>query len=167
MDPDSITVKTFGNPTVDARIAMQPYWRRVDMSAINGHGNARSLNRILSAIPNGGTVDGVKLLSPETIELIFHEQANGTDLVVGLPLRFGIGYALGGGGTAATLPWLPTEKTCFWGGWGGSLVIMDCKRKVTFTYVMNKMGEGLLGNSSSVEYVKYVWDVLRGMEGGS
>jgi len=122
------------------------------------------LNKILSAIPNGGVVDGVKLLSPETIELIFREQSNGTDLVISMPMRFGIGYGIGGGGTAQTLPWMPTEKMAFWGGWGGSLEVMDVKRNVTFTYVMNRMGEGTLGNSRSADYVKLVWDILREQE---
>ncbi|EXJ70524.1 beta-lactamase [Cladophialophora psammophila CBS 110553] len=164
MDPNSPTVKAFSNPPMDARVALEPYWRRADMAAVNGHTNARSLNRILRAIPNGGTVDGVKLLSPETVELIFREQANGTDLVIGMPLRFGIGYGLGGGCTAQTVPWLPTEKMCFWGGWGGSLEIMDCHRNVTFTYVMNKMGEGILGNSRSKEFTELVWKILKEQE---
>jgi CubicO group peptidase (beta-lactamase class C family) len=164
MDQNSPMVKTFGNPALDATKAMTPEWRRADMSAVNGHANARSLNRILSAIPNGGSVDGVKLLSPETIELIFQQQSDGPDLVIGMPMRFGIGYGLGGGGTAQTVPWLPTEKMCFWGGWGGSLEIMDLHRKVTFTYVMNSMGAGILGNARSQEYVELVWKILKEQE---
>ncbi|EXJ64527.1 beta-lactamase [Cladophialophora yegresii CBS 114405] len=167
MDPNSPLVKTFGNPPLDARQALLPEWRRADMAAVNGHANARGLNRILSAIPNGGTVDGVKLLSQETVDLIFREQSDGPDLVIGLPMRFGIGYGLGGGGTAQSVPWLPTEKMCFWGGWGGSLEVMDLHRKVTFTYVMNKMGEGILGNSRSQEYVQLVWKILDEQQQGS
>ncbi|KIW77916.1 hypothetical protein Z517_07749 [Fonsecaea pedrosoi CBS 271.37] len=160
MDPNSPAVKTFANPPTDALISLRPEWRAADMSAVNGHTNARALNRVLSAIPNGGSVDGIKLLSPETIELIFREQSNGTDLVIGMPLRFGIGYGLGGGATAQTLPFMPTEKTCFWGGWGGSLEIMDCHRNVTFTYVMNKMGPGIMANDNSKQYVELVWKIL-------
>ncbi|KIW73006.1 hypothetical protein PV04_01161 [Phialophora macrospora] len=164
LDPKSPTVKTFGNPPMDARKALDPAWRQSDMAAVNGHANARSLNRILSAIPNGGAVDGVKLLSPETIDLIFRQQSDGPDLVIGLPLRFGIGYAISGGGTTQSVPWMPAGKLCFWGGWGGSLEIMDLDRKVTFTYVMNKMGEGILGNSRSQEYVQLVWKILQEQE---
>lgn len=161
MDPDSPAVKTFGNPPLDATKSYTPPWRAADMSAVNGHANARSLNRILSAIPNGGVVDGVKLLSPETIELIWRQQADGPDLVIGKPIRFGIGYGIGGGGTAETVPWLPQGKMCFWGGWGGSLEIMDLDHNVTFTYVMNKMGEGIIGNNRSEQYVQLVWETLR------
>ena len=37
---------------------------------------------------------GTRLLSPKGCEAIFEEQANGTDLVLGVPLRFGMGYGL-------------------------------------------------------------------------
>jgi len=43
---------------------------------------------------DGGEVDGVRLLSPRTIELIFDQQSDGIDLAVGLPARLGIGYGL-------------------------------------------------------------------------
>jgi CubicO group peptidase (beta-lactamase class C family) len=94
LGPDSPVVKTFTGPAVNAAEANTPGWRRADIGAANGHGNARSVARILSVIARGGEVDGVRLLSPPTIDLIFREQANGTDLVLGVPLRFGIGYGL-------------------------------------------------------------------------
>jgi len=164
MDQNSPTVKTFNNPPMDARVALLPEWKRADLGAVNGHANARSLARVLSTITLGGSVDGVKLLSPKTIDLIFEEQANGTDLVIGLPMRFGKGYGLTGGGTSQTIPWLPKGRVCFWGGWGGSLVLMDLDRKVTFSYVMNKMGTGILGNVNTELYVKAVYKAL-GVEG--
>ena len=161
LDPASLTIKTLTNPVLDPRATTSAVWRHADMSALNGHGNARSLNKILSAIPNGGTVDGVKLLSPKTIELIFEEQANGADVVLGIPLRFGIGYSLGGGATAQFVPWMPEGKVCFWGGWGGSMEVMDLERKVTFTYVMNKMEAGIVGNTRVKEYIELVWKILK------
>ena len=72
----------------------RPAGARADIGAANGHGNARSVARILSVVARGGEVDGVRLLCPETIDLIFEEQTDGVDLVLGIPLRFGIGYGL-------------------------------------------------------------------------
>src|SRR5262249_47969636 len=69
-------------------------------------------------------VGGVRLLRPETIDLIFTEQINGIDLVLGVPLRFGIGYGLP---VPVLLPWIPDERICYWGGWGGSMIIMDTR----------------------------------------
>ncbi len=63
----------------------------------------------MSAIARGGEVDGVRLLSQETIDLILREQLHGIDLVLGLPLRWGIGYGLP---QLDILPLIPDEKIC-------------------------------------------------------
>ena len=69
-------------------------WRRADIGAANGHGNARSLARLQSAVACGGEVDGIRLLSPQTIDRIFEVQSNGIDLVIGIPSKWGVGYGL-------------------------------------------------------------------------
>ena len=157
MDPDSLVVKTLTGPFIEATEANTPAWRRADLGAVNGHGNARSVARILSVIARGGEVDGIRLLRPETIELIFVEQANGVDLVLGAPLRFGIGFGLP---QLDTLPYIPDDKICFWGGWGGSVIIMDVGRRVTISYMMNKMGPGIIGSERSAEYGQAIYDAL-------
>ena len=78
----------------------------------------------MSVVARGGEVDGVRLLSQDTIDLIFREQHNGIDLVLGVPLRLGIGYGLP---QRDTLPWIPDERICYWGGWGGSMIVMDSR----------------------------------------
>jgi len=157
LGPDSITVKTLTGPLVMAETANTPAWRHADIGAANGHGNARSVARIMSVIPRGGEVDGVRLLGPETIDLIFREQQNGVDLVLGIPLRLGIGYGLP---RRDTLPEIPDGKICFWGGWGGSMIVMDVGRRMTFSYMMNKMGAGIVGSERSAEYGRALYDAV-------
>ncbi len=159
LDPESVIVKTFTGPVADASAANTPDWRRADMGALNGHGNARSVARMLSSLALGGTVDGVRLLSPETIEVIFDEQSHGVDLVLGVPLRFGIGYALP---ETETVPYLPQGKVCFWGGWGGSLIVMDLDTRTTISYMMNKMAPGVIGSDRSQLYVETIRSCLAG-----
>ena len=154
---DSPTVKTMTGPVVDASYANTPAWRQADIGAANGHGNARSVARILSVISRGGEVDGVRLLSPQTIELIFRQQSDGVDVVLGVPLRFGIGYGLP---QLDTLPYVPDDKICFWGGWGGSVIIMDVGRRMTISYMMNKMGPGIIGSERSEAYVRAIYSAL-------
>jgi CubicO group peptidase (beta-lactamase class C family) len=143
MDMESVMVKTFTGPAPGpgASIAWTPAWRQADIGAANGHGNARSIAKVQAAVSNGGESGGVRLLSQSTIDLIFDEQANGSDLVLGVPLRFGIGFAL----PNSSVPDLPEGRLCFWSGWGGSLVVNDLEHRMTFSYVMNRMGDGLLG----------------------
>ena len=159
LGPDSPAVKTFTGPPADAAAANTAAWRLADIGAANGHGNARSVARILSVVSRGGEVDGVRLLRPETIDLIFREQSNGVDLVLGVPLRFGIGYGLP---QLDSLPYVPDEKICFWGGWGGSVIIMDLGRRMTISYMMNKMGPGVIGSDRSEQYVRAIYDVVGG-----
>ena len=58
-------------------------WRRAEIPFGSGHGSARSVARFQSIVSNGGEVDGARLLSPRTIELIFDQQSEGVDLAVG------------------------------------------------------------------------------------
>jgi CubicO group peptidase (beta-lactamase class C family) len=153
--------KTFAAlpPTSDAALAAETAaWRRADIGSANGHGNARSLVRALSPISLGGTVNGVRLLGPATIDLIFHEQANGTDLVLAMPSRWGIGFALP---KREAVPDIPDEKICYWGGWGGSMAVMNPDRRTTFAYVMNKMGQvSSTGTERTQKYTRLIYQAL-------
>jgi CubicO group peptidase (beta-lactamase class C family) len=153
LDPDSPVYKTFTGPVADAAAANTPAWRRAELGALNGHGNARSVARILRVLALGGEAGGVRLLSPDAIGLIFDEQSHGPDLVLGVPLRFGIGYALP---ETETVPYIPPGRTCFWGGWGGSVILMDLDARTTISYMMNKMGPGIIGSDRSEAYVRAI-----------
>ena len=78
LDPDGPAFKTFTGPAMDRNIewSWTERWRRADIGAANGHGNARSVARIQSAVACGGEVDGVRLLSPKTIDRIFEVQSD-------------------------------------------------------------------------------------------
>ncbi|MFN0148774.1 MAG: serine hydrolase domain-containing protein [Dehalococcoidia bacterium] len=145
LDPESPMAKTFSGPALDATWARTEAWRRADIGAANGHGNARSVARVQSVLACGGEVDGIRLLSPEACELVFREQSRGMDLVLGVPMRFGIGYGLP---DAEAVPFIPEGRVCFWGGWGGSLIIVDLDRRMTVAYMMNRMlSEGTVGDA--------------------
>ena len=157
LDTESPMFKTFIGPAASADKANTPGWRGADLGALNGHGNARSVNRMLKALALGGTVDGVKLLSQDTIDLVFDEQSHGPDLVLGVNLRFGIGYALP---ETETMPYLKQGRTCFWGGWGGSVIVMDLDSRTTISYMMNRMASGIIGSDRSEAYVRAIHDAL-------
>ncbi|MDW3220000.1 MAG: serine hydrolase domain-containing protein [Acidimicrobiales bacterium] len=124
-------------------------WRRFEQPASNGHGNARSVARIVSCLARGGVVDGHRLLSPATIERCFEVQADGTDLVLGLPTRFGIGFGLPSEG----MPMGVNDRTLFWAGWGGSFAVVDVENEMTVVYVMNRMQDGTVGGTRSARVI--------------
>jgi CubicO group peptidase (beta-lactamase class C family) len=140
MDVSDIMAKTFLNPPVDANLVAEEWWRRAEIPAANGQGNARSVAAIQSIIAGRGTAGGVRLLSAEGTDAIFEEQSDGTDLVLGVPLRFGMGYGLGN----AEMPIGP--RSCYWGGYGGSIIVIDQETELTVSYVMNRMESGLVGD---------------------
>jgi CubicO group peptidase (beta-lactamase class C family) len=145
LDPNSPAYKTNTGPLLDLNIELSrtERWRRADIGAGNGHGNARSVARIQSAMACAGVVDGVRLLSPKTIDRIFEVQYNGIDVVTGMHVRMGIGYGLLP--FPEVLSFLPEGRLASWGGAGGSLVIADVDRRMTFAYVMNKMTPHVVG----------------------
>lgn len=158
LDVTSPMFKTFTGPPVDANYANTEAWRRAEIGAANGHGNARSVARIQAIVANGGTIDGVQLLSPSTIDTIFEVQADGTDLVLGAPLKFGIGYGLP---QPDTLPYLPQNgRLCFWGGWGGSMIIVDVARRMTIAYMMNQMAAGIIGGPTATELITAAYSAI-------
>jgi CubicO group peptidase (beta-lactamase class C family) len=155
---DGAMFKTFSAPPmVGAEVAHTAAWRRADIGGANGHGNARSLARALSPISLGGKVNSVQLLNPPTIDLIFQEQSNGIDQVLAVALRMGIGFGLP---EPTTFPMIPEGRICFWGGWGGSAVVMNPDRGATFAYVMNKMGPGTTGTKRTQRYTRLFYEGL-------
>lgn len=153
--------KTFAAvpPTPESALAAETTaWRRADIGSANGHGNARSLVRVLSPISLGGSVNGTRLLDSDTIDLIFREQVNGTDLVLAMPARWGMGFALP---HPEAVPDMPDGKVCYWGGWGGSMVVMNPDRRATFAYVMNKMGQVTSGGTERTrKYTRLIYQAL-------
>ncbi|CAB4610575.1 unannotated protein [freshwater metagenome] len=142
MDPTSVAARTYSNPLMNARMAWTPEWRRCESPAANGHGNARSVAQIQSIISHGGEAGGKRFLSASGVEALFAEQSSGQDLVLGVPMKFGMGYGL----NSEFSPISPNARACFWGGWGGSLVVNDLDAELTFAYVMNRMGDGTVGD---------------------
>ena len=156
VDPSSIAVKTLGNPPMNAEWSWTEAWRKAEIPAAGGHGNARSVALVQSILANGGEVRGKRFLSAEGCKAVFEQQSQGVDLVLGIPVRFGMGYGLNG----AETPISPNANTCFWGGWGGSLIIVDFDAHLTIAYVMNRMGVGTVGDQRAQGIVAAAYAAL-------
>jgi CubicO group peptidase (beta-lactamase class C family) len=153
-------VRVFTAPAVAALAAETAQWRAAELGALNAHGNARSVAQILSALALGGgsgSGGATRLLSPAAADLAFVEQTSGVDRVLGIPLRWGLGYALPSPGA---VPAIPEGKRCFWGGWGGSMVVMDPEHSLTVAYTMNRMSPGIIGSPRSAEYLTAVYGAV-------
>lgn len=142
---ESIGQRTVGNPRFGAEVSITEPWRRAEIPAAGGHGNARSVARIHSVLACGGEAHGVRLLTAAGCERIFEEQTYGEDLVLPGVFRLGIGFGL----PCPEIPISPNPRACYWGGWGGSLAVIDLDARVSIAYTMNKMNEGTTGDNRS------------------
>src|SRR5262249_38391507 len=89
-------------------------WRRAQVPAANGFGNARSVALVQSVMACGGTVRGLRLLSQAGCDRAREEQFQGVDRILGMQVRWGLGYGLFG-------------STYGWGGWGGSIGMIETR----------------------------------------
>lgn len=141
------------SPSVQPPTANSESFRSAEIPAVNGHGNARSVVRVQTAVANGGRAFGVELVSPSTIGQIFREQG----YLKGMRARLGIGYGLQ---SALTSPIPKGAKTCFWAGGGGSTVILDHTNRVCMSYVMNRMELDHLGDRRGTSLTKAFYEGL-------
>ena len=123
-------------------------WRRAQIPAASGFGNARSVALVQSVMACGGAVGGVRLLSPAGCDRAREEQFSGEDRILGMPVRWGLGYGLFG-------------SSLGWGGWGGSLVMIDPDSRMAVAYVTNQMREPA-GDTRGLELVMAAYDGLTG-----
>ena len=119
-------------------------WRRSEIPAANGHSDARSLARVYGALACGGSLDGVAVLSPESIARATIEQAAGPDAMLPNSTRFAQGFWLSRDGNMG-----PNPRSFGHPGAGGSLGFADPDGRVGFGYVMNQMKVGLQGESTT------------------
>ncbi|MFJ6519296.1 serine hydrolase domain-containing protein [Streptomyces filamentosus] len=134
-DPHSLSNRAFAVTEPAAIDFDSPEVQAAELPSSNGIGTAQALARMYAALI--GEVDGVRLLTPQTLATAAEEQAAGQDRVLMFPSRFSTGYML------------PTEDNPMTGpnalghtGRGGSLAFADPEHGISFGYVMNHIISG-------------------------
>ena len=141
-DPRSLAVRALISCPLKGSEPNTREWRAAEIPAAGGTSNARAVARIHSALACGGEVDGVRLMSEKGVERILTEQYHDVDGVLGMKMRLGTGFGL----MNEMIPLSPNERSFFWGGWGGSLAVVDMDAGLSISYVMNKMAGALVGD---------------------
>ena len=131
----------------------RPELHRAQMPSSNGISSARAVARLYAACI--GEIDGVRLLQAATVAQATEEQSRGTDAVLGMPTRFGLGFSLPPMLSPAAGPGAFGHP-----GAGGSLGFADPDAGVAFGYVMNQMQLGLTGDRRTETLVAAVYDCL-------
>jgi CubicO group peptidase (beta-lactamase class C family) len=156
-----------GNPILD-RVATNPNlspknsnteaFRRAEVGAANGQGNARSLATVHAALASGHS-NGVKLFSEKGRHRALEVQANGVDLLIPVPIKWGMAFAL----ESPFMPNFAGHRIAYWGGNGGSMGYLDFDERMSISFVMNRwLGECAVENDRAIRIVKAVYDSLAG-----
>ncbi len=145
------------NPGVDVGATRTRAWRGAEIPAAGGTGNARSVATIHAILANGGVANGKRFLSEAGCRKALEPQIEGTDLILGQPVKYGMGFGL----PSPMVP-LPNPNTIFWGGYGGSLVIIDMDARATIAYAMNRMEGTTTGDMRALGLAMAVWQGLAG-----
>ncbi|HYZ91710.1 MAG TPA: serine hydrolase domain-containing protein [Actinomycetota bacterium] len=105
--------------------------------AISGVFTARSLAKLYAAWERDGEVDGVRILSPDTIAKATTVQNDRNDLVIVIPPRWRLGFMSSG-----SIPVMgPNPEGYGHVGLGGTYACADPKAQVSFALVYDKFGE--------------------------
>ncbi len=155
-DPESIAIRIASNPIIPVTNALTREWRAAEIPASNGHGNARAIVSITSALACGGGINGVKLLSRKTIDKAIEEQSYSTDLLFNAPTRWGLGWSL----VSKENPISPNTHAFSWGGFGGSHVTIDLDAKLSWGFAMNNMIFSLTGDPRTMKLRKAIIDTF-------
>jgi CubicO group peptidase (beta-lactamase class C family) len=123
-----------------------PVIRRAEIPAGNAIGGARDLARMYAVLANGGAVDGVRLVGPESIERFNTPEST---MMAGLP-EICVGYH------RLDPLFLEASEAAFGhGGAGGSMGFADPERGVSFGFVKSRMTNEPGGSAADLASAVY------------
>ena len=136
-DPDSLLVRVMSGPSGLFANGYDESWNTIEMRAVempssNGVGDARSLARLYASCLT--EVDGIRVLSDETVDAATVLRSSGPDLVTGQDLCFGLGFMAG-----PTAFGLGRPRAFGHQGAGGSGAMADRDAGLSIAYVMNQL----------------------------
>jgi CubicO group peptidase (beta-lactamase class C family) len=138
-----------GNPLLAGEEANAPDWRMAEIPAANGHGTALALATIFGSLVDGSE----RLISAATLRAACTGQGRCTDLVLGIPLEFGLGFGLSG----PEQHFGPNPLAFGHDGFGGSAVWADPDAGTAGAYVMNRMGANLVDDDRKMALLDAIY----------
>ena len=140
------------NPALTGDEANADDWRTAEIPAANGHGTALGLVTVAGTLVDGSE----RLISAKTLQVARAGNGRHTDLVLGFPLEFGLGFGLSG----PEGHFGPNPAAFGHDGFGGSAVGADPEAGVAFAYVMNRMGMNLADDPRKMALITAVYQSL-------
>lgn len=97
-DPRGWLEAALDNPPgmLDVDVVNSAAYRAAEVPAVNGHGTARAFARFYGGLADGGELDGVRLLRPESVDAALRPQASGWDEVLEDDAVWSLGFRVDG-----------------------------------------------------------------------
>lgn len=124
------------NPWLNSAAALS-----ASVPSFTGVFTARSLGRLYAALERGGELDGVRLMSAETLATATTVQNTRPDLALVVPIHWRLGYMSGGSGIS---PAGPNREAFGHSGLGGSIAMADPKAEISVALVLDRIEPNLL-----------------------
>ncbi|MBU2887343.1 beta-lactamase family protein [Gilvimarinus agarilyticus] len=152
-DPRGVTNRAFTNPMTLMNSTNSQVWREACIPAANLHTNALSLARFYAAL----VADDSPYGKAASLQEFRAESTAGVDNVLGVHLRFGLGFMLS-----------QDVDDCRYGGpqgfghpgAGGSVGYADPETGIGFTYVTARLGQSLLIDARAQRLVRTLSECL-------
>jgi CubicO group peptidase (beta-lactamase class C family) len=128
------------NPITGPMAPNRRAWRAAELPAANGQASAQGLARLYAALAGAGELDGIQLLSPETLTQMTAPAAPAgrRDQLLGFVDCWAMGVMLN-----SPRLYGPNPRSFGHSGWGGSFGCADPQRQLAIGYVCNQMGPDL------------------------
>jgi CubicO group peptidase (beta-lactamase class C family) len=122
--------QALGNPpgARDLAVVNGEPWRRAEIPAVNGHATALGVARFYAGLVAGGTLDGVRLVGPDTVAAMRAGERTAHDALLGEEVTWGLGVWVDHDGFGMA-------------GIGGSLGMADPDTGLAEAYITRQMGD--------------------------
>jgi CubicO group peptidase (beta-lactamase class C family) len=149
--PDSIAWRALGPNGNLNEFLNSPAGLSTVGPAFTGVFTARSLSRLYAVMERGGELDGVRLMSPETVATATTVQNDRADLVIFFPIRWRLGFMSGGGDMG---PAGPNLNAYGHAGFGGSVGLVDPDAEISVAVILDRLQIDLLSGDRTLAVVK-------------
>jgi CubicO group peptidase (beta-lactamase class C family) len=162
-DADSLAYRAFSSPRGLSGISAMnsPEIRAISLSSLGGIASSHALSKFYALLASGGTWNGRVFFKKETMGWMSTRLAQGFDSVLQREMSFSAGFMMDPideSGCKIRSLLGPSRSAFGHAGRGGSLGFADPEREISFGYVMNQMGAGVLPHERCAALVRAFYD---------
>ena len=132
-------------------------WARAEFPAANGHGTALAIARAMEVYARDGLIGEARFIAAETVAEAVKERVAGPDRVLPYWISWGVGLIRS---APQGRYYGPGARTVGHTGYGGSFVLADPDRRLTYTYAMTQQNPVLVEDERTQALIGALYGAL-------